>query len=301
MTIYRIILLFAVIGLTGCNPFEEQSADLPLTLNQAREKFNTNLVTQGQDAGPPDIPPEESDFELIRYDSEVGPLAAYITRDPGDGKKCPAIIWITGGDNNSIGDVWTPQSEYNDQSASPFREAGIVMMFPSQRGGNDNPGRREGFLGETNDILSAADYLKQLPYVDGNQLYLGGHSTGGTMVMLVAESTDKFKAVFSLGPVAAADQYGGRFIYCDIDDEDEILIRSPYYWLDDIKTPLYVFEGVEDGNWDSIQYMLDINSNPLVEFYRLEGHDHFSLIYPLAQLLAKQINSGKIEIEGAEL
>ena len=34
------------------------------------------------------------------------------------------------------------------------------MMFPSHRGGIDNPGQREGFFGEVDDILAA------LPYVD---------------------------------------------------------------------------------------------------------------------------------------
>lgn len=55
-----------------------------------------------------------------------------------------------------------------------------MMMFPSQRGGNDNPGKREGFLGEADDILAATDHLEKLPHVDPDQIYLGGHSTGGT-------------------------------------------------------------------------------------------------------------------------
>ena len=67
-------------------------------------------------------------------------------------------------------------------------------MFPSLRGGNDNPGRREGFFGEVDDILAATDYLARQPHVDPKRIYLGGHSTGGTMVMLVAESTDRYCA-----------------------------------------------------------------------------------------------------------
>ena len=40
------------------------------------------------------------------------------------------------------------------------------MMFPSLRGGNDNPGAKEGFLGEVDDVIAAADFLAKQPYVD---------------------------------------------------------------------------------------------------------------------------------------
>ena len=265
------------------------------TLVEARRGFVTKIVSSGESFGPPDDP-TGSEFDLIRYASPVGPLAAYLTRDPRDGKKRPAIVWITGGDNNSIGDVWSPMDRSNDQSASAFRKAGIVMMFPSQRGGNDNPGRREGFYGEVEDILAATDHLAQLPYIDPDQIYLGGHSTGGTMVMLVAECSDRYRAVFALGPVAIASQYGGDFIYCDLRDPREIALRSPLPWLHGVKSPLYVLEGASHGNWDAIQLMVDANTNPQVHFFKIAGHDHFSIIAPLAETLANQIVQGQVHI-----
>ena len=265
------------------------------TLREARAGFNTKIVTSGEIAGPPEAPigPE---FALIRYESPAGPLAAYLTPDPGDGKKHPAIVWITGGDTNSIGDVWTPSDRSNDQSASAFREAGIVMMFPSQRGGNDNPGKREGFLGEVDDILAATDHLAKLPYVDSGQIYLGGHSTGGTMVMLVGAYSDRYRAVFALGPVALAGDYGGDLVYCDPNDDKEMMLRSPIYWMHCVTTPMYVFEGAENGNWDSIQLMLEENSNPKIQFFKVPGHDHFSVIAPLTEKLAEQIVKGEIDV-----
>ena len=75
------------------------------------------------------------------------------------------------------------------------------MMFPSLRGGNDNPGVREGFFGEVDDVLAAAEYLSKQAFVDPQRIYLGGHSTGGTLVLLVAECSGRFRAVFSFGPV----------------------------------------------------------------------------------------------------
>lgn len=283
------------VGTSGVGVQRGSTTGPQLTLREARKGLVTKIVKAGEDCGPPDSP-AGSPFELIHYESPVGQLAAYVTTDPGDGRRHPAIVWITGGDNNSIGDVWTPNEWSNDQSASPFRKAGIVMMFPSQRGGNDNPGRREGFLGEADDILAATDHLAGLPYVDPDQIYLGGHSTGGTMVMLVAACSDRYRAVFALGPVASAIQYGGDYVYCKASDKKEMILRSPIFWLHCVETPLYVFEGARNGNWDAIQLMVDQNSNPNIRFFKVPGHDHFSVIAPLTERLADQIVSGQINI-----
>lgn len=279
----------------GSNPF----ADSGKSLSEARQGFTTNITQTGESYGPADTPPPGGPFEMIHYQSPAGQLAAYVTTDPGDGQKHPAIVWITGGDNNSIGDVWSPSDRSNDQSATAFRDAGIVMMFPSQRGGNDNPGKREGFFGEVDDILAATDHLASLPYVDPDQIYLGGHSTGGTMAMLVGECTDRYRAIFALGPVASPAQYGGDYIYCDLSDDKEIALRAPIFWMDDVKSPMYVFEGADQGNWISIQSMVDQNTNSNIQFFKVPGHDHFSVIAPVAELLARQIVEGQVNVTEA--
>ncbi len=298
----RLVFIFAL-SVIGCDtaPNSRSSSNSSPnegqpTLREARKGFVTKIVSLGESYGAPETPPAGSGFQLIHYQSPVGRNAAYVTADPGDGNKHPAIVWITGGDTNSIGDVWTPNERSNDQSASAFRKAGIVMMFPSQRGGNANPGRREGFYGEVDDILAATNHLAKLPYVDANQIYLGGHSTGGTMVMLVGAYSDRYRAIFSLGPVAGAAQYGGDFVYCDPNDEMEMVLRSPILWLHDVKTPMYVFEGAEDGNWDAIELMVAENSSPHIQFFQIPGHDHFSVIAPLTEKLADQIVKGQVNI-----
>ena len=293
----RTIALILALIFVGCDSGGTGLSSKPLqTLPEARKGFVTEIVKSGEPPGAPDVPPAGNEFQLIHFPSPVGDLAAYLTSDPGDGKKHPAIVWITGGDNNSIGDIWSPNDRSNDQSASPFRKAGIVMMFPSQRGGNDNPGKREGFYGEVDDILAATDYLAELPYVDPQRIYLGGHSTGGTMVMLVAACTDRYRAIFSLGPVAAAAHYGGDCVYCDPNNEQEMNLRAPVLWLNSIKNPVYVFEGSENGNWESIQFMANQNANPQIQFFQVPGHNHFSIIAPLAEKLAEQIVQGQINV-----
>lgn len=304
----RSLSLIICLGLIGCGePVDtsgsngaNRAAQGQPTLSEARRGFTTTIVSQGDPAGPPDSP-DSQDIELVSFDSPVGKLAAYLTPDPGDNKRRPAIVWITGGDNNSIGDVWSSGDRSNDQSARAFRDAGIVMMFPSQRGGNNNPGRREGFFGEVDDVLAAADHLENLSYVDPERVYLGGHSTGATLAMLIGECSDRFRGVFALGPVAAASQYGGDYIYCNPEDEREIELRSPMFWLHGVRSPMYVLEG-ERGNWDgAVAIMAQKNTNPRVQFFRIPGHDHFTVIAPLTELLATQINSGEVRIDQAML
>ena len=99
--------------------------------------------------------------------------------------------------------AWAPALRENDQSARGFRESGVVLMLPSLRGSNLNPGRNEFFFGEVDDVIAAANWLATRPDVDPNRIYLGGHSTGGTLALLVAESTPRFRAVFAFGPVAS--------------------------------------------------------------------------------------------------
>ena len=202
------------------------------SLRQARQDFHTKLLPQAPEKTPVEPAPPKV-FSTVKYPAASGSLAAYLTPDPGDGKRHPAIVWITGGDCNTIGDVWSPAPRDNEQTAAAYRQAGIVMMFPSLRGGNDNPGVKEGFLGEVDDVLAAAKFLAQQPYVDPARIYLGGHSTGGTLALLTAEDSPFFRAAFAYGPAAEARDYGlrNKHVPADLSQPQENKLRSPLFWL----------------------------------------------------------------------
>lgn len=262
------------------------------TLVSARASFKSNLKPGPRDSAPVDVPPAGT-FELVQYEAPVGKLNAYISPAPGDGKKHPAIIWITGGDCNSIGEAWLPAPPENDQTAAQYRQAGMVMMYPSLRGGNNNPGQKEGFLGEVDDVLAAAEYLLSKPYVDPENLYLGGHSTGGTLVLLVAASTNRFKAIFSFGPADQVAGYGDESGYLpyDVRNREEHLIRSPIVWVENIQSPVYVFEGGR-GNASAVTNLQGKSislKNRNLRFHLIQGTDHFRILQPANQYLAQAI------------
>ena len=286
-------------------------ASVPFPANRslldAREGFNTKLLRKISMHEPAPKPPTNL-FQLITYPAPVGRLAAYVSPSPKDGRKHPAMIWIFGGFSNSTGETaWEAGPPQNDQSARAFWEAGIITMYPSFRGGNDNPGFVENFYGEVNDVIAAADYLKKLDYVDPERIYLGGHSTGGTLALLVAESTNCFRTVFSLGPVSDVRSYGSQQLVFDAADFREAGLRAPMRWLQFVRNPTFVLEGGEPrSNISELKVLARANSNAFIHFQPVPGGNHFSIIRPVTRLIAKKILedtgvSPKIGISDEEL
>jgi alpha/beta superfamily hydrolase len=296
------LMVSAIFVLIGHSLAPERAA---ISLRQARADHKTVLIKRIAYSGEAELPPK-GDLERVKYPSPIGNLTAYISPDPGDGKKRPAIIWKFGGYSNGIGaTAWEKATPDNDQSASTFRKAGIVTMYPSVRGGNGNPGSVELFYGEVDDLLAALDYLAAQPYVDPNRIYLGGHSTGGTLVLLAAEMTDRFRAVFSFGPVAKVTEHRIRNFTYNSNDEQENRLRSPIYYLSDIRTPTFVIEG-DNGNIDSLHELSRYNKSSLVQFIEVQDEDHFSVLAPMNELLAQKILSdasdrSNIKITDAEV
>ncbi|MCW1887027.1 DUF2314 domain-containing protein [Luteolibacter flavescens] len=268
----------------------------PAALTKAREGHVTKLLKkESEDQAAPD--PPKGVFEKISYTSPAGKLVAYISPAPKDGKKHPLVIWLTGGFGNSISQIaWEDMPPENDQSAAAFRKAGLAMMYPSLRGGNDNPGSKEGFYGEVDDVLAAINHAAKLPWVDPQRIYLGGHSTGGTLALLVAEAAPekRLRAVFAFGPVEDPAGYGQEILPYDLKNAKERRLRAPLHYLDAITCTTLVMEGA-DGNADSLKALerRNRNKNGKLGFITVEGEDHFTILGPTNGLLATKILADK--------
>ncbi|WP_442508643.1 alpha/beta hydrolase family protein [Novipirellula sp. SH528] len=301
MKVFQWALLMLLLGV-GCGREANQGkpanasrnadgqAEQDTSFADARRAFKTHLVRQEKTNEAVPTPPSQL-FEVVQFDSPVGKLAAYLSRPQDAGGKQPAIIWVFGGFDNSIGETaWEDAAPDNDQSASAFRESGIVMMYPSFRGGNENPGFRECCYGEVEDVIAAAEYLAKQDFVDPNRIYLGGHSTGGTLVIVAAAASDRFRAVFSFGAIDEIISYSSEPIPFDYKDKQELRMRSPVHWLSSIKVPTFVFEGSSPGgNLYSLYELKRASKNPLVQFHPVKGKDHFSVLAPMTKLIAEKI------------
>ncbi|WP_395751255.1 DUF4190 domain-containing protein [Prosthecobacter sp.] len=257
---------------------------------RARHAFKTRLLRKEREDVPADPPAPATGMKLVSYPGPLGDMAAYVSTDPADGKKHPAIIWLIGGFSNSISADVLPKGDdpENDQSASAFREAGLLMLYPSLRGGNQNPGFKEGLLGEVDDVLAALAWLKQQPYIDPARIYLGGHSTGGTLALLVAGSTTDLRAVISFGPAHSTAAYGQDVLPFDVENEAEAIPRAPILCLDAINAPTFVIEGVK-GNIESLRRMRRSHSSRFIQYFEIPAADHFQVLRPLSELLAKSL------------
>lgn len=295
----------AIVLASGCGdrqpapapPTSSGSNESPLpeakqsSLPEAREGFTTTLIQQRKANFPVAVPPANL-FRVVNYPSALGNMPAYVSLPPRDGQRHPAIIWIVGGFANSISPIaWKPSPRENDQSASAFWKAGVITMYPSLRGGNHNPGNVEAFYGEVDDVLAAADFLAKQDYVDSKRIYLGGHSTGGTLALLVAESSsDRFRAIFAFGPVGNVAGYGQDTLPFQISDRREVELRSPAKWLESIRNPTFVFEGTEQpSNIAELVSMSHRTQNPMIQFHPVNGATHFSTLAPMTALIAQKI------------
>lgn len=282
--------LFLTMNLTGCGTSSESTQGAPtnITLAEARLGKSPGLIAELKQNEPALTPPKNI-LQLVRYPSNGRDIVGYLTVNPADGQKRPAMIWISGGDL-SISDFWSPQSPDNDQSASVFREKGLVVFYPSMRGLNGNDGSIEGFYGELDDIVAATEWLKKQPNVDPDKIYLGGHSTGGTMVLLASEYADKWAGVFSFGPVTDPTIYGDVApVPIANGDEEGVRLRAPIHWLNSVKRPTFVIEGNGRGNVDQLEILRSENSNPQLHFLVAGGCDHFSVLYPASAAIADAI------------
>lgn len=287
-------------------PVVATSTDPGPTLSDARREFATRISQRTTTPLPLPEPPAAL---FVRTDVPAATgssLPAFLSPDPRDGRKHPAIIWLTGGETNSLDDFWTPGPESNDQSASAFRNAGVVMMFPTLRGGNTSPSGKEFFFGEIDDVLAAAEHLARQSYVDPEQIYLGGHSTGGTLALLTSEASGRFKAVFAFGPVARVDRYPVSLVPADLGDQNspERRMRSPIYWLHGITSPTYLIEGKRlPGNRVDVEELCAKSRNPQIHCILADGYDHFSVLSRVSRVIAARLSvAGEIPfaIQAAE-
>ncbi|MEM9702369.1 MAG: alpha/beta fold hydrolase, partial [Planctomycetota bacterium] len=179
------------------------------------------------------------------------PLTAFVSEDPGDGERRPAVIFLHGGFAYGPAD-W--------EMAAPFRDAGFVTMTPILRGENGQPGVFTAFHREVRDVLAAASALASMPHVDPDRIYVAGHSAGAILGMLAAEYVGsaeappvRFAGVASLsGNADLSALKESSFIspVLSAEDESEWTIRSYGAFLESLSCPVLFVDGSEEG-WKS--------------------------------------------------
>lgn len=202
------------------------------------------------------------DFQKISYrsaaDGMVIPAYLFAPLHRRGVRGHAAMIWVHGGVHGN----W-------DQSMLPFvREAvdrGYVIVAPDYRGSTGHGEAHHMAIDyggkEVDDVLSAVDFLRTLPFVDQERLGIMGWSHGGFIAAhALFRKTQPFKAGAAIVPVtnlvfrlsykgpgyqrdyAAEPGIGGL----PFEKPDEYIRRSPLYHVEDLGVPMLVHVATND-------------------------------------------------------
>ncbi|HEX2091691.1 MAG TPA: alpha/beta fold hydrolase, partial [Longimicrobiaceae bacterium] len=190
-----------------------------------------------------------------------------------------AMVWVHGGVHGN----W-------DQNYFPFiREAvqrGYVIVAPEYRGSTGYGAAHYNAIDyggkELDDVLSAHDYLKTLPYVDPDRVGIMGWSHGGFIAAhLLFRGPTPFRGGAAIVPVtnlifrlsfkgpsyqrSFATQAGLRGL--PFENREEYVRRSPYYHVDSLRMPLLVHVATNDTDVDFVE------AQPLIDALRARKPD----------------------------
>jgi acetyl esterase/lipase len=254
---------------------------------EARKKFKTTLVRQ--QPAPQRWEPVRSPAGVTELEYASGDLRlkAWVSAPPTDKGKKPAVLFLHGGFAFDRSD-W-------DQ-AQPFRDAGYVVMIPILRGENGHPGSYSMFYNELDDVLAATEALGKLPYVDAERMYVAGHSVGGTLALLAAMASPRFRAAASFS--GSPDQYmwsvgqkelipfdqGGTIGFEDRTPaaQKEFQMRSPLAFPSSFKCPVRLYFGNQEFLFRSSSYSIAEQAKKKsldVQAIEIRG-DHMSSVGP---------------------
>jgi dipeptidyl aminopeptidase/acylaminoacyl peptidase len=157
-----------------------------------------------------------------------------------------------------------------------------VVLTPVLRAENGQPGSFTLFYDELDDVLGAAEFLSQQPYVDDKHMYVAGSSAGGTLALLAAETSQRFRAAasFSASPdQALLVRHAKIDLPFDKGDPRELQLRSPLAYAASFKCPVRIYYATRDHFVLTSRRTAELaKENGLdVEAVRIEG-DHGSIV-----------------------
>jgi esterase/lipase len=227
--VFAVVLCLVVAG--GCR----KSAPLK-GLAKERRGFKTLLLNLNQAPGSMvRIPPPEGAVE-VTYPSGKLKLNAWVSPDPKDGKRHPAVVFLHTDFAVSFTDWEMTQAIYARQ--------GFIVMVPQFRGEHHNPGYFEMMYGEVDDAVAAGEYLARLPYVEPEDIFLAGHHMGGQLALLVAETPSVYRAVAGFSVETDHKVLARRLatiVPYDKDNPRELELRSPLVHTRHLQMTAYLY------------------------------------------------------------
>ena len=240
--------------------------------------------------------------ELVRYagpDGQQVPAYLFVPKNLDRSRRHPAIVWIHGDGVNQNYDGWHVQRNYAVYYSfhQYLLQQGYVVLAPDYRGsiGYGSAWREAVHMDvggkDFRDAALAANYLKALPYVDGDRLGVWGLSYGGFFTLLaVTEMPTTYRAAVDVAGVVDyamyyEDPYHGGWTASRIGTPEQnpavYAQASPVSHIDRLVRPLLVLHGTADVNVPYLHSVrlideaLKKNKGPLLEFMTYPGEFHY--------------------------
>ena len=202
-------------------------------------------------------------------------------------KKYPVMVYVYGGphaqmitnsflDGANLWMYWMAEQGY--------------LVFTVDNRGSDNRGFAfesviHGRLGvnEMEDQMKGVEYLKSLPYVDGNRLAVHGWSFGGFMTTsLLLRKPDVFKVGVAGGPVTDWKyyevMYGERYMDTPAENQKGFDEANTLNYVKDLKGKLLLIHGTSDDvvvmqhNFSLVKKFVEAGKQ--VDFFPYPMHKH---------------------------
>jgi dipeptidyl aminopeptidase/acylaminoacyl peptidase len=207
--------------------------------------------------------------EFVHYpgpDGQQVPGWLFVPKNLDKTKKHPAIVWIHGDGINQNYDGWHVQRNYAVYYSfhQYLLQKGYVVFAPDYRGsiGYGRDWRQGVYMDvggkDAKDAWMSANYLKTLPYVDGDRIGVWGLSYGGFFTLIsVTDQPTLFRAAVDVAGVADyamyyEDPYHGSWTASRIgtpqEHPDVYANASPVSHIDRLARPLLILQGTADVN-----------------------------------------------------
>lgn len=230
-------------------------------------------------------------IKLIQYTSENRALQALLdTTNIEAGVKKKAVVFLHGGFSLGYGDI---------HDCKKFTEKGYIVLAPSYRGENGNPGNYELFMGEVTDAKNAVKWLAEQNFIDKDSIYVFGHSIGGGLSLSLSLDNDipvvlggSCAGIYDFNTFEIWFQENENKIPFDFKNELETSLRLPVYHLECMERQHFMYIGKTDeyfiGDKNYVEKELYPEQDLLLEFKEVEG-DHFSSLEHSIDAFIKQI------------
>ena len=201
-------------------------------------------------------------------------------------KQYPVIVYVYGGPHAQM--INNTQRSINLWQY--YMASNGYIAFTLDNRGSANRGkafediihRRMGIT-ETADQMKGIEYLKSLPYVDGNRIGVHGWSYGGFMTLnLMLRHADVFKVGVAGGPVVDWSMYevmyGERYMDTPQENPEGYKETSMITHAEKLAGKLLIIHGAQDATvvmQHSMKFINEcISKNKQVDFFAYPTHEH---------------------------